>query len=387
MSDSEPAYQVSAELRRLVNLVCDGELTLEEHQRLEGILSYDASARAFYYECLALHGELSWNGAAGRGGTTEEIPASITGPRSPAVNPILNLLDTGFHHVAGLFSRGIVVTVLLTIGLPGILLLLLVLQVSRQPVVPGPIATVTRMHECVWSDNTATASPGTNLFAGEQLRLAKGFVEITYVRGARVLLEGPATFKVSGGGKGFLGNGSLVATAGKGAEGFTIQTPAIAVVDLGTEFGVRVEDERGTAEVEVFQGKVELTTADKEDSGKTFRHPLSAGQAARVEVGDRLDQTPVIREIKPTKSSFARRVPSAPVKPAETVKPEPAIVADFSGGPGESGTDQFPGVAGNGWATGWGVGEAKELECITSIEQSSPLLGGGKYLSVLVERK
>ncbi|MBN1589181.1 MAG: hypothetical protein JW888_06685, partial [Pirellulales bacterium] len=29
----------------------------------------------------------------------------------------------------------------------------------------------------------------------------------------------------------------------------------------------------------------------------------------------------------------------------------------------------------------------KELECITSIEQSSPLLGGGKYLSVLVERK
>jgi len=54
---------------------------------------------------------------------------------------------------------------------------------------------------------------------------------------------------------------------------------------------------------------------------------------------------------------------------------------------GNARSDQFVGTAGSGWASGWNVGGGPELDCTASIDETNPLLGGGKYLHVLVERK
>jgi len=78
-----------------------------------------------------------------------------------------------------------------------------------------------------------------------------------------------------------LSAGRLTGTATKPrARGFTINTPAGRVTDLGTEFGAEVKA-NGTLETVVFSGEVRLATTaveDQPDTGQTLR----AGQAAQV---------------------------------------------------------------------------------------------------------
>ncbi len=75
---------------------------------------------------------------------------------------------------------------------------------------------------------------------------------------ARVVLEGPAEFRLESSMRGYLSYGRVVATVPPAAHGFTIAADAVTVVDLGTEFGVDV-DLTGIAAVHVFEGKVEVS--------------------------------------------------------------------------------------------------------------------------------
>jgi len=387
---------VSAELRRLISLVCDGELSPEEHARLEEILSQDASARAFYRECLALHGELAWSEVARRGASPLETPSAPAVPTTAPRNPILGFLEAGFQQATHFLSRPPVLTLLLTIGLPGILMLLLLVHIGSQPApenhialqpeeraeVPVSVAQVTQMHQCLWDE---AVSVGSWLPAGRQLRLSEGFVELIFADGAKVLLKGPATFDASGGGRGFLHDGSLVASVPKGSEGFAIQTPTATVVDLGTEFGVSVEDKKGATEVQVFQGRVELK-AGKEGSEQTpVRRCVEAGRAVRVAPVDHSGEL-VVQEIASTVDRFVRHLPTPPIKPPAAEKPaqlEPTVVANFSGGHGREHADQYPGMYGGGWAGGWFTSKRGGMDLNVSLEDTKPIRGGGKYLRVL----
>jgi hypothetical protein len=388
-------------LGQLLGKLLDGGLSPDEGQELSERLRDDEEARHYYVRLMALHAGLLGRcappisppgcqadhtvpadlledlSAMGLDHFVSTLPPPLPeGQSTESRSPILGFLGDVFRAGTDLFSRTIVLTLLWAVGLPGILLLILVLSVSRQPGPETPVAAVTRTYECVWSENSAAWWAGADVYADQRLELRQGLAEITFARGAKVLLEGPATFTVAGNGRGFLGDGSLVATAPKGAEGFTIQTPALAVVDLGTEFGVRVEDQKGTGDVEVFQGKVELQAAAKDNPENTLRHSLTIGQAARVEPAAAQTAMPTVRQVAPVASRFVRQMPATG-----------AVVADFSGGEGNARSDQFPGAAGLGWAAGWNITPSQELSCAASIEELNPLRGGGKYLHVLVERK
>jgi len=382
-------------VRELTTRLIEFGLSDSEKTEFERLLGDNPELRDWYVDHMAVHGMLRYahlqpldgglvaedNGAKETG--LCEIPVDEAHPARPTVrdsrSPILGLLGDVFQAGTDFLSRSIVLTLLLAVGLPGVLLLILVLQVSRQSLPAGPVAAVTQTHECVWGEGTVAMLPGKNLFAGEQLELAKGFVEVTFGRGGKVLLQGPATFNVTDDTRGFLHEGCLVARVNKGARGFAIQTPVVTVVDFGTEFGVRVEDERGNAQIEVFQGNVELRTTAKEKRGQTVCEQLAADQAARVELADQQGAQPIIRRVTPVAGSFVRQIPSPP--------PKPEVVADFSGGAGNSQPDQFPGAVGAGWATGWDVRGVAELACAASIDEANPMLGGGKYMRVLMERK
>lgn len=90
---------------------------------------------------------------------------------------------------------------------------------------------------------------------GSVIELLAGQVELVYSSGSRLLLLAPASFSVGAEG-GTLQRGGLVASVTEAGHGFTVELPTGKVVDLGTEFGVAVDD-FGVAEVNVFQGKVE----------------------------------------------------------------------------------------------------------------------------------
>ncbi len=125
----------------------------------------------------------------------------------------------------------------------------------------------------------------TEFSAGQRLSLLAGLAEITFHSGARVILHGPAQFVVSNGLGGDLQFGKLTAKVPHGAAGFTISTPAGKVVDLGTEFGVKVNADR-TMHVIVYVGEVMVKSAVGHSAGRSEQlTPVKAGEAVVVAAG------------------------------------------------------------------------------------------------------
>jgi hypothetical protein len=180
-------------------------------------------------------------------------------------------------------------------------------------------ARVTGMEGCRWrlSASTEEVSDGSDLATdssvslGRQIRLDSGLFEITYRTGAKVLLQGPATFRVEANG-GFLQAGKLTGRL-ENAEGgdsqsnvpnashFAIHTPTAVVTDLGTEFGVEV-DKDGATTAYVFRGSVQLHSTKASELADVV---LEKNEAARVATdGDRA----VIRPVSVESKRFARGI-------------------------------------------------------------------------------
>ena len=90
-------------------------------------------------------------------------------------------------------------------------------------------------------------------------RLHSGYCEISNNKGVKLIVEGPAEFELISSKKVKLQKGTLVATVESEAIGFEVDTPKTNVLDLGTEFGVKVSD-NGDTEIHVLEGKVETRT-------------------------------------------------------------------------------------------------------------------------------
>ena len=62
------------------------------------------------------------------------------------------------------------------------------------------------------------------------------------------------------------------------------------------------------------------------------------------------------------------------------LRSEAAIIANFNDGDGNISSDQYPGNATDGWASGWGAGG--HLTASSGVVSTAPLSGGGNYLQV-----
>lgn len=120
---------------------------------------------------------------------------------------------------------------------------------------PVYVARLTDSHEAVWAGMEYPNQGVSMLAIGQEFEIASGLAEIVFDNGAKVLLEGPAKLVFDSRTQATLAFGQLTAQVPPQAIGFTIQTPAVNVVDLGTEFGVRVS-EQGMTDVAVFSGEV-----------------------------------------------------------------------------------------------------------------------------------
>jgi len=117
---------------------------------------------------------------------------------------------------------------------------------------------------------------GSNLRAGQRVMLVVGLAEIQFEVGAVVVLQGPADFEIKDAGRGYLYRGRAVAHVPERARGFVIDSPKGRVVDLGTEFGIAV-DQSGETEVHVLEGRVEARLP-----GQSQPVELRAAEALRV---------------------------------------------------------------------------------------------------------
>ena len=135
---------------------------------------------------------------------------------------------------------------------------------------------------------------------GDQFALASGLMEITYDTGAKVILQGPVTYEVESKDGGYLSLGRLTAKLERKAKGsnpqslipnpslstnhyplFTLKTPTALVTDLGTEFGVEVNEEGDTTS-HVFRGSVRLQEVSANGTAERVARVLHENQSARV---------------------------------------------------------------------------------------------------------
>ena len=117
------------------------------------------------------------------------------------------------------------------------------------------VARVTKSQNCVWHDDKQLQQTNDFLRAGSRLELVRGSVELGFFSGARMVAHAPVKFELRSPDSVMLHSGRVRVRADSNAIGFTVVTPDVSVVDMGTEFGVSV-DQNGDADVDVFEGQV-----------------------------------------------------------------------------------------------------------------------------------
>jgi hypothetical protein len=157
------------------------------------------------------------------------------------------------------------------------------------------VAVISDSADVKWSSDATSPSSKSSIHRGEPLKIESGTMELELNAGTKLVVEGPAEWSIDGQNKVSLRAGKLTAHVPKEAIGFTIETPAATIVDLGTEFGVEV-DSSGRANVEVFQGKVDVSYPPVDGSAQAFRRTvrMSAGQAKRFSIGNSTAEATVV---------------------------------------------------------------------------------------------
>jgi hypothetical protein len=172
---------------------------------------------------------------------------------------------------------------------------------ASQPLYVAQISGVTP--DVRWGSGSASREFLLRIRRGDRLELESGLVEIDYFSGAKIILHGPCVFVPTAPSAGRLMSGQLTGLVTVGD--FTLTTPTAQVIDLGTEFGVSLDDTSGT-DVCVFDGKVRVSSSTDSDSLKSQSQLLQKGMAVRVARGEG-----ITRLIDSQPERFVRSLPAS----------------------------------------------------------------------------
>ncbi len=127
-------------------------------------------------------------------------------------------------------------------------------------------AIITQIEGVSTGKGPALLKPGMRLKPGV-LAIGDGKVELEFLKGAQVVLVGPAELHILSSEAATLIAGRAAARVPETARGFVLNAPDTAIADLGTEFAVSVDDQ-GQSEVHVVEGEVEVSLLG--DDGNTL---------------------------------------------------------------------------------------------------------------------
>lgn len=161
----------------------------------------------------------------------------------------------------------------------------LVLSVITVPK-PPPFANWSASPGSVVSVSNAEGAEG-ELLKGATIQVSQGCAEVLLEEGVRCLIQAPAMLTLVDKGEAKLEGGVARFRVDPSAKGYVVRTAAIAVTDLGTEFGI---DARGEfrAEVHVMEGKVEARSLRGSKKAN-----VAAGSAVALGAIGRLEPVPI----------------------------------------------------------------------------------------------
>ncbi len=150
----------------------------------------------------------------------------------------------------------------------------------------APVAVLKSATNVRWQDAAQIRPTGSPLTSG-WLRIAEGTLQIEFLSGARLLVNGPAALRLDTDNSAYLESGKASAYVPEHAQGFMLHSPNLQVKDLGTSFGLEISADKAP-EVHCFDGSVELFT--EEDQKVPL---LLSGQKALQLQGESLLEIPV----------------------------------------------------------------------------------------------
>lgn len=150
------------------------------------------------------------------------------------------------------------------------------------------VARVELSEDLVWSNETAEKIREDGWLTSGLVEIESGEATIVFNSGATATVEGPTALSIESSNRVFLTEGRLTADVPPPASGFTVNTPRLNVVDIGTRFGVAVDPE-GNSELHVMEGEVEASRT----SGNSVTVLVREGLALRADERTRSELSPV----------------------------------------------------------------------------------------------
>jgi len=234
------------DLHSRISAACDNRATDAELSQLGQMLRDDPKIRDEYLRYIDLHVALA----------DESLPAvesDIVDYRTTTSTHRPHMQETKRSSGIQRYQAILLVALVLVVACVGLVWQLQQLGGDGDDVsTVSPLATMLFSEDCRWLRQDVIE--GQRLNPG-RMDLQSGTAVLRFDGGAELVLVGPASIELKTAACVLVQHGDIVVRATDGAEGFVVTTPTSEVVDLGTEFAVKV-DSGGATEVHVLDGKV-----------------------------------------------------------------------------------------------------------------------------------
>lgn len=307
MPSEQKRFTVAGDdLFRLMSAWCDEAITDADRNKLQALLNVDQEARLQFISYMGIHGGIKTEIVG-----DELLESFVPLPLARAAmvpnesdKPKQQLLKfrswLGWQSVRHTWAAALLIVVFGS-GLAWYLSFVGTLPVKISPPdrrfaaqnhieLPKPVTddrstVLVRVTEqsvgCQWYFDLSGKVPTDLVHGGETVRVTNGVMKLLFHNETLVTLHAPAIFEVISDMRARVLLGKVTAKIGPNAKGFSLITPQATVIDLGTEFGIDV-NEVGATDVVVFKGAVDVdypTTLE----GAARQQRLHTGEAVHLD--------------------------------------------------------------------------------------------------------
>ena len=288
-----------SQLEELLSKLHDGLASEEEKRTIEETLSGDPDACEFYLDYTELCAQMEFELGARTPLDIGEQAISNQISESTALfykgQTTKQILTPSWRPKPALAAAAIFLLFIGTISLIINKRFSITPQTLEAQNIPAKVENITHEGVAILMESVGASfvNNGTKpsrengiLYPGEIL-LESGIAAIEFYSGARVILEGPAIFELTSENSAILREGRMRALVPPQACGFSVSTRQIEVIDLGTEFGMNIEEDGHLTEVHCFEGLVDIyeSNFNKTKDNKVLRS-LESGEAINIQASE-----------------------------------------------------------------------------------------------------
>ena len=231
------------EFEMLCQSVLEGSCTTEDFRRLERELAFSPERRRLFRETYLVHEMLS----------AEDDMFSTAESRLQ----VLQIEDAIRANRRRTLSRAMAAACVVVLAALAFQLAGLRKSAPTLRITAGPSSKYTV------SGNGKAGDSRSDLEPGASVTLSEGTLELAFSNGVQSIIQAPASFILQSAQKLGMEMGVARFEVPEHARGFTVVTPRLEVVDLGTAFGV-VEQPDEPAQAHVFEGEIKAKTRTEE---------------------------------------------------------------------------------------------------------------------------